>query len=569
MKKNVFLLNVLSLSLTSVIAQTMVTGPSSSKTPYLIPSLPNHTITAVLTVSDAVNGYNLCGILDGAGAYDNGNGTFTLLMNHEFGTTTGIARAHGQPGAFVSKWVINKNNLSVVSGSDLIQTVNLWNGTSYIPYTSANSTTLSAFGRFCSADLPAVSAYFNSTTNLGTQDRIFMNGEESGAEGRAFGHISTGASAGTSYELPHLGKASWENAVANPNSGNKTVVGLLDDATPGQVYFYIGTKTNTGTPVDRAGLTNGKLYGVSVTGMVAETSTAIPTANTTFTLIDLGNVSAITGSSLNTLSNNVGVTSFLRPEDGAWDPSSPNDFYFVTTNSFSSPSRMWKLSFTNGANPELGGTITAVLDGTEGQKMMDNLGINTLGQIFIQEDPGNQTHIAKMWRYDIATDALTQIAEHDPARFITGGVSFLTQDEESSGMIDMSSILGPNTYLFVDQAHYSIPGELAEGGQILVMKVNPSTVGLPKINSLVSAVKIFPNPTNDEVNVSFSLANVERVTVNIYDIAGKLMSSVNEEMEVGDQTLTINTSSYKNGTYFVEVKTKTETVSTLKLAIAH
>ena len=569
MKKNLFLLNVLSLSLTSVIAQNLVTGPSSSQNPYLIPSVPNVTLTSVLTVSDAIGGYKMCGIPDGIGAYDNGNGTFTLLMNHEFGTTTGIARAHGQPGAFVSKWVINKNNLSVVSGSDLIQTVNLWNGASYTPYTSANSTTLSAFGRFCSADLPAVSAYFNSATNLGTQDRIFMNGEETGSEGRAFAHIATGASAGTSYELPHLGKASWENAVANPNSGNKTVVCLLDDATPGQVYFYIGAKTNTGTPVDKAGLTNGKLYGVSVTGMVAETSTAIPTANTTFTLIDLGNVSAITGSSLNTLSNNLGVTTFLRPEDGVWNPASPNDFYFVTTNSFSSPSRMWKLSFTNGANPELGGTITAVLDGTEGQKMMDNIGINSNGQIFIQEDPGNQSYLSKMYRYDIATDILTTVAEHDPARFVTGGASFLTQDEESSGIIDVSSILGANTYLFVDQAHYSIPGELAEGGQVLVMKVNPSTVGLPKISSSVSAVKIFPNPTNEEVTVSFSLSNIERVTVNIYDVAGKLVSSVNEEMEVGDQTLTINTSAYKNGNYFVEVKTKTETVNTLKLVITH
>ncbi len=569
MKKNLFLLNLLSLSVTSVISQTLVTGPSSSQSPYLIPSIPNHTITSVITVSDAVGGYKMCGIADGTGAYDNNDGTFTALINHEFGTTTGIARAHGQPGAFVSKWVINKNNLSVVSGSDLIQNVNIWNGSAYVNYNSSNSTTLTAFARFCSADLPLVSAFYNSATNLGTQDRIFMNGEETGSEGRAFGHIATGASAGTSYELPHLGKGSWETSVANPNSGNKTVVCLLDDATPGQVYFYVGAKTNTGTPVDRAGLTNGKLYGVAVTGMIAETSTMVPAANTTFTLIDLGNVSAITGSSLNTLSNNSGVTTFLRPEDGAWDPSSPNNFYFVTTNSFSSPSRMWKLSFTNGANPELGGTITAVLDGTEGQKMMDNLGINTNGQIFIQEDPGNQSYTAKMWRYDIATDALTQIAEHDPNRFVTGGSAFLTQDEESSGIIDMSSILGPNTYLFVDQAHYSIPGELAEGGQMLVMKVNPSTVGLPTISSSVKSVKVFPNPSNDEVTVSFNLSTVERVTVDIYDVAGKLISSIQEEMEMGDQSLTINTSNYKNGNYVVVVKTKTETVNTTKLVIVH
>ena len=67
--------------------------------------------------------------------------------------------------------------------------------------------------------------------------------EEGGTEGRAFAHIATGTNAGTSYELPYLGKFAWENAVASPTSSNKTVVAGLDDGTGGQVYFYIGTKT--------------------------------------------------------------------------------------------------------------------------------------------------------------------------------------------------------------------------------------------------------------------------------------------------------------------------------------
>jgi hypothetical protein len=42
----------------------------------------------------------------------------------------------------------------------------------------------------------------------------------------------------------------------------------------------------------------------------------------------------------------------------------------VTTNSFGSPSRLYQFTFTDIANPELGGTITAVLDGTEGQQIV-------------------------------------------------------------------------------------------------------------------------------------------------------------------------------------------------------
>lgn len=451
-----------------------VQGPSSSSAPYLVPAAPGVTFTSILTAGDKIGGYTACGTMDGLGAYDNGNGTFSLVMHHEFGSTSGAARAHGEKGSFVSKWVINKSNLTVISGKDLIKTVKLWNGTGYDTYTSANSNSNLAFNRFCSADLPMPTAFYNSKTGLGTKERIYLGGEESGSEGRAFGHIITGPNEGTSYQLPYLGRFSWENAVANPNENDKTIVAGTDDATPGQVYFYIGTKKTTGTEIEKAGLTGGKLYGVAVTGLSTEVNGSIPADNTAFTLVDLGDVSALTGADLNTQSNNKGVTTFLRPEDGSWDPANPRDFYFATTNAFSSPSRLWRLRFNDAANPEKGGSISALLDGTEGPKMMDNLTVDNYGHVIIQEDPGNNAHIAKIWQYDIATDKITQIGEHDATRFLAGGSNYLTQDEESSGVIDVQSILGPGMFLLVDQAHYSIPGEVVEGGQLLAM-YNPET----------------------------------------------------------------------------------------------
>jgi secreted PhoX family phosphatase len=245
--------------------------------------------------------------------------------------------------------------------------------------------------------------------------------------------------------LPYLGKFSWENAVASPTRGTKTIVAGMDDATGGQVYFYIGTKTKTGTEIDRAGLNNGKLFGVKVTGYTSETNVSIPAAGTAFTLADLGIVRDSSGVALQTMSTTAGLTNFLRPEDGAWDPKKPSDFYFVTTNAFSTPnttpSRLWKLSFKSITNPEQGGTITAVLDGTEGQKMMDNIAIDSTGNIFIQEDVGNNAHLGKMWVYNIDNDRLVEIAQHDSSRFISGRSNYLTQDEESSGIIDMYVIM--------------------------------------------------------------------------------------------------------------------------------
>lgn len=504
-------LSILAISQSDSIAQSVITGPSSSNSPYIVPLVTGAKSTSILTAPDLIGGYKMAGTPDGLGAFDNGDGTFTLVMNHEFGNTAGSTRQHGSKGAFVSKWIIKKSDLSVISITDLIQKVKLWNTTTltYDTYYSTTPSSLTAFNRFCSADLPAVSAFYNSQTGLGTKERIFMNGEESGTEGRLMGHIVTGPNAGTSYELPYLGKFSCENSLANPGTGDKTVVAGTDDATPGQVYFYIGTKTNSGTEIDKAGLTNGHLYGPVISGYLLETNTSIPAAGTAFTMADLGDVHNMTGATLQANSNAAGVVQFLRPEDGAWDPQNPTDFYFNTTNAFGSPSRVWKLHFSNINDFTAGGTITAVLDGTEGQQMFDNMAIDNWGHILLLEDVGNNAHNGKVWQYTIATDSLKLIAQHDTARFITGGSKFLTQDEEASGIIDVQEILGAGMFLTSDQAHYGISGEAVEGGQLLAF-FNPDTYNAnPEINLQGNSIDIQDGSNSPIIANNTDFGNVD------------------------------------------------------------
>ncbi len=62
-----------------------ITGPSSSQSPYVIRSQPGVVTKSILTTGDSVGGYRMVGIPDGLGAFDNGDGTFTVLMNHELG----------------------------------------------------------------------------------------------------------------------------------------------------------------------------------------------------------------------------------------------------------------------------------------------------------------------------------------------------------------------------------------------------------------------------------------------------------------------------------------------------
>jgi len=415
--------------------------------------------TALLSVGDAAdNGYRMVGIPDGLGAFDNGDGTITVLMNHELRSDRGIVRAHGAKGAFVSKWIIEKKTLRVLEGSDLIKQVVLVNGDS-------------AIARLCSADLPPISAFYNADSGKGYNGRIFMDGEEDGsdAKGRGFAHV---VETGISYDLPSLGRFAYENALAHPNTGDATVVVGTDDSTPGQVYVYAGQKRTEGTPVQKAGLVGGALYGIKVAGGLDEMNNPEFPLSSTFSLVPLAGAN-LTVSQLQAASEAAGVTEFWRPEDGHWDTTNPNVFWFATTANFDGPTRLWKATFVDAAQPELGGTIEAALAGTEGLHMLDNLTVaDKGGQLLLQEDPGNQEYLARVYSYNSRTDRVTPILEHDPARFSTGGSQFLTTDEESSGVIDVSSLLGEGSYLLTTQVHKaSDDAELVELGQLQLVRV--------------------------------------------------------------------------------------------------
>ena len=130
--------------------------------PYVLRAAPGVVSAAILTVGDSVNGYRLAGIPDGVGAFDNEDGTFTLLVNHEIRDTLGVTRAHGAKGAFVSKWIVRKDDLAVVHGSDLIQEVATWNTAAALWNAPARGVVMS---RFCSADLPPCSTCRRPTTS--------------------------------------------------------------------------------------------------------------------------------------------------------------------------------------------------------------------------------------------------------------------------------------------------------------------------------------------------------------------------------------------------------------------
>src|SRR6266545_762679 len=371
----------IALALVGGAVANTITGPSSSQSPYVVRSVPGVVTKAILSVGDSPAGssYRMVGIPDGLGAFDNGDGTFTLFMNHELGSSQGEIRAHGARGAFVSKWTIEKDSLRVLQGEDLIKKLYTWSGAGW--QVSNTDAAPARLNRLCSADLAPVSAFYNPASGNGYEGRLFLDGEEGGTTGRPWGHV---VATGESYELtPWLGNMSFENVVARPASGDATVVMALDDgdtAVGQQVYLYRGTKANAGNPVEKAGLTNGKLYGVKVLGIpqseYQKTDWKVGD-EFEFELVDVSAHAGVGGPGPNTLdgdSQAKGVTNFQRPEDGSWDPSNPSDFYFDTTSSFgprpdenrTGETRLWRLRFDDPTDPGQGGTIKLVVSGPVG-----------------------------------------------------------------------------------------------------------------------------------------------------------------------------------------------------------
>ncbi len=72
------------------------------------------------------------------------------------------------------------------------------------------------------------------------------------------------------------------------------------------------------------------------------------------------------------------------------------------------------------------------------------------------------------------------------------------------------------------------------------------------INTVKTKLKTYPNPTNDNTNLSFNLTSSGEVSVNVYSITGRLVKSITKNMSSGANTLPIDCEDLPNGTYIIK-----------------
>ena len=254
-----------------------------------------------------------------------------------------------------------------------------WNGTAG---TFADTTGIAQFNRFCSADLPPRTGFYNPATGQGF-DGLHLHERRGGRRGRPRvrsrrhrrreGQRPTSCPTSASSRgrtrwrtpTPATGRLSWASTTRRPGRSTSTSA----------------TSRITATRSSAPDCRTARCYGIKVTnGGANYAGGAVPLENAArSTAASLCSRSRARrppalGAALQGLSVANDVTEFARPEDGHWDTQNPNVFYWVTTGATLGgkvqSAKLYKLTFDSLANPT-GGTIELVVDaatltGTDG-----------------------------------------------------------------------------------------------------------------------------------------------------------------------------------------------------------
>ena len=508
-------------------------APANAAAPVYVEAVATSaTLTPFASAGDMVGTYLVPGIPDGLGVVKTGN-SLRVITTHEWSATNAVAAGRTSAGglvsgSFLSDMTYDLKTQKVTKAVDLFKDVVWYDYTTgkygQTPVAPAGALVKDSYGtlnhsyllnRFCSGSLAPAGSFFDKASGYGFTDAVFLAGEEGGDESRAF---ATNLTNGQLVQLPALGLAAWENVIPAPTKGKTTVLMTNEDgsATDSQQWMYVGTKTKTGTWYEKAGFTNGKSYVVAAAAGAAVANDAeIRTKygkNKPFSISFAEVNTKVNGKEQNIEANAKGIE-FARVEDGHFDPKKPNDYYFVTTQSDSDPlnkavaattpnpatptvsrdgGALWRIRFNDVSKPLSGATLELLLDGSESIYMSkpDNISVDSFGNVLIQEDPGNNAHLARIVSYRISDGKVGTIAQFKAQYFTSTGASFITQDEESSGIVDVTTELRTSKsdtasyYMFVAQIHATPAkarpdldpadatlAKAVEGGQWYILKI--------------------------------------------------------------------------------------------------
>jgi hypothetical protein len=94
-----------------------------------------------------------------------------------------------------------------------------------------------------------------------------------------------------------------------------------------------------------------------------------------------------------------------------------------------------------------------------------------------------------------------------------------------------------------------------------IVRMNFMPAGIEE-NDFISNVSVHPNPVQNDLNVTYSLANNSDVVVTIVDLTGKVVSTQTMTSQAdGTHTLNVNTTAFASGLYTVSIESSEAVVS--------
>jgi Alkaline phosphatase PhoX len=489
------------LTLSLVISSTSVAKADpvffTSQPAMLTATAPGSSVLPIISVGDTLdNGYRFEAIPDGIAVLRNGTGTVDVFVNHEtslvpfplasnFSTCNITTCRSDFDNAQVSRLRLDQVSAGVLSGQLEI-------------------TTAANYQRFCSSTLADKSVGFKRAvlfTNEEASDFVspppLQAWPPNPSNQRQAGLVvALDGANGKKYEIPGMGRMNHENTVVVPGGWNKIVAVTGDDtfsAPSSQLYMYSANSAND-VLADK-----GTLYAFRVTkknSLTVDPADPFNGAND-YGDIALGdvlqgqfipvprNIAVGDQTGLENWSNTNNAFQFIRVEDLDYDKNNSRIVYFADTGEPRAVDnnavtgrlrraaagtqgpfpngRIFKMVL-NASDPTVVDSFSILIDADSGgynnfavPHNVDNVGASA-NSLMITEDPGGHNNFApgtpgaptaRIWRYDFATSGLTVVAAVDQS----ADPAALLGSWESSGILDVSSIFGPGTWLVDIQAH--------------------------------------------------------------------------------------------------------------------
>jgi hypothetical protein len=85
-------------------------------------------------------------------------------------------------------------------------------------------------------------------------------------------------------------------------------------------------------------------------------------------------------------------------------------------------------------------------------------------------------------------------------------------------------------------------------------------------NRNLSGMKLYPNPTSESVNITFSAENAENGVVSVMNLMGQTVYTANVEVNEGYNMINVPVKGFTSGVYMVTMRTNTG-ISTQKLIV--